>query len=50
MNVEEVFGMLQRDIGSHFDGTCVEGLIQAYLAGEIKTQKEREQAKKDDAS
>jgi putative nucleotidyltransferase with HDIG domain len=50
MSVEEVFGMLQRDIGSHFDGTCVEGLIQAYLAGEVKTQGERELAKRDDVS
>ena len=45
LSVEEVFGILQRDIGSHFDGTCVEGLIQAYLAGEVKTQKQRELAK-----
>jgi putative nucleotidyltransferase with HDIG domain len=42
LSVEEVFGILQRDIGSHFDGACVEALIQAYMAGEVKTQKERE--------
>lgn len=42
LSVEEVFGILQRDIGSHFDGTCVEALIRAYVAGEVKTQKERE--------
>lgn len=45
--VEEVFAMLQRDIGSHFDGACVDGLIKAYLAGEVQTQKERELSKKD---
>ena len=42
LSVEEVFGILQRDIGSHFDGVCVEALIQAYMGGEVKTQKERE--------
>jgi HD-GYP domain-containing protein (c-di-GMP phosphodiesterase class II) len=42
LSVEEVFGILQRDIGSHFDGACVEAMIQAYMAGEVKTQKERE--------
>jgi putative nucleotidyltransferase with HDIG domain len=42
LGVEEVFSIMQRDIGSHFDGTCVEALIRAYLAGEVKTQKERE--------
>jgi HD-GYP domain-containing protein (c-di-GMP phosphodiesterase class II) len=40
--VEEVLGIMQRDIGSHFDGECVNALIRAYMAGEIKTQKERE--------
>jgi putative nucleotidyltransferase with HDIG domain len=42
LSVEEVFGILQHDIGSHFDGACVEALIQAYVAGEVKTQKDRE--------
>ena len=44
LSVEEVFGILQRDIGSHFDGNCVEAFIRAYMAGEVKTQKEREAA------
>ena len=42
LNVEEVFSILQRDIGSHFDGECVNAFISAYMAGEVKTQKERE--------
>jgi len=44
LNVEEVFGILQRDIGTHFDGVCVNAFIEAYMAGEVKTQKEREAA------
>jgi putative nucleotidyltransferase with HDIG domain len=50
LSVEEVFGILQRDIGSHFDGVCVEALIQAYMAGEVKTQKQRELMKGDGGS
>jgi HD-GYP domain-containing protein (c-di-GMP phosphodiesterase class II) len=42
MNVEEVFGILQRDAGTHFDGQCVDAFIRAYMAGEVKTQKQRE--------
>lgn len=42
LNVEEVFAKLQNDSGSHLDGVCVNALIQAYVAGEIKTQRERE--------
>jgi len=42
LSVEEVFAILQRDSGSHLDGESVQALIQAYLSGEIKTQKERE--------
>jgi len=42
LGVEEVFGMLQRDIGSHFDGECVNAFIEAYMAGEVKTQKQLE--------
>jgi HD-GYP domain-containing protein (c-di-GMP phosphodiesterase class II) len=43
MDVEEVMNRMQHDSGSHFDDDCVQALIQAYLAGEIKTQKDREQ-------
>jgi len=42
LNVEEVFGILQRETGSHFDGDCVNAFIEAYMAGEVKTQKQRE--------
>ena len=42
LSVEEVFSILQHDIGSHFDGECVEALIRAYMAGDVKTQKQRE--------
>jgi putative nucleotidyltransferase with HDIG domain len=44
MQVEDVLNQMQNDSGSHFDSACVQALIQAYLAGEIKTQKDREQA------
>ena len=50
LSVEEVFGILQRDSGSHLDGVCVEALIHAYMAGEVKTQKQRELAKGADSS
>ena len=43
MDVEEVLNRMQHDSGSHFDGDCVQALIKAYVAGEIKTQKDREQ-------
>ena len=44
MDVEEVLNQMQRDSSTHFDPTCMQGLIKAYVAGEIKTQKNREQA------
>jgi len=50
LGVEEVLGILQRDSGSHLDGVCVEALIHAYMAGEVKTQKQRELAKGADSS
>jgi putative nucleotidyltransferase with HDIG domain len=43
MDVEEVLNRMQVDSGSHFDHDCVQALIKAYMAGEIKTQKGREQ-------
>ncbi|MFN8425599.1 MAG: GAF domain-containing protein [Anaerolineales bacterium] len=42
LDVEEVLNKMQKDSGSHFDDVCVQALIKAYLAGEIKTQKDRE--------
>jgi HD-GYP domain-containing protein (c-di-GMP phosphodiesterase class II) len=45
MDVEEVLNQMQRDSKTHFDPICMQALIQAYLAGEIKTQKNRENAK-----
>ena len=42
LDVEEVLNRMQKDSGSHFDDVCVQALIKAYLAGEIKTQKDRE--------
>jgi HD-GYP domain-containing protein (c-di-GMP phosphodiesterase class II) len=50
LSVEEVLGILQHDSGSHLDGVCVEALIHAYMAGEVKTQKQRELAKGADSS
>ncbi|MCC6300026.1 MAG: GAF domain-containing protein [Anaerolineales bacterium] len=41
LDVEEVLNRMQKDSGSHFDDVCVQALIRAYLAGEIKTQKNR---------
>ncbi|RIK29930.1 MAG: phosphohydrolase [Anaerolineae bacterium] len=41
LDVEEVLNRMQKDSGSHFDDVCVQALIKAYLAGEIKTQKDR---------
>jgi putative two-component system response regulator len=43
MDVEEVLNRMQNDSGSHFDGDCVQALIKAYVAGDIKTQTDREQ-------
>lgn len=43
MDVEEVLNRMQHDSGSHFDDTCVQALIRAYVAGDIKTQKDQEQ-------
>lgn len=40
---EEAFEYLSRGIDTAFDRQCVEALIQAYLRGMIRTQKEREQ-------
>ena len=40
---EEAFDYLTRGIDSAFDRLCVEALIQAYLRGTVRTQKEREQ-------
>jgi len=40
---EEAFDYLSRGSDSAFDRQCVEALIQAYLRGTIRTQKEREQ-------
>ncbi|HNQ94979.1 MAG TPA: GAF domain-containing protein [Anaerolineales bacterium] len=42
LDVEDVLNKMQKDSGSHFDDVCVQALIKAYLAGEIKTQKDRE--------
>ncbi len=50
MNVEDVFEMMQRDAGTHFDSRCVDALVKAYLAGEVKTQKERESAQTDNTN
>jgi putative nucleotidyltransferase with HDIG domain len=42
LEVEEVLNRMQHDSGSHFDENCVQALIKAYVAGEIKTQREWE--------
>ena len=44
LDVEEVLNKMQHDSGSHFDTECVHALFKAYLAGEIKTQKDREKS------
>jgi HD-GYP domain-containing protein (c-di-GMP phosphodiesterase class II) len=43
MSSEEAMEILHKTAGTHLDRTCVDGLTQAYLKGEIKTQREREQ-------
>jgi len=40
---EEAFDYLTRGADSAFDRQCVEALIQAYLRGKVRTQKERDQ-------
>lgn len=40
---EEAFDYLTRGIDTAFDRSCVDALIQAYLSGTIRTQKEGEQ-------
>jgi HD-GYP domain-containing protein (c-di-GMP phosphodiesterase class II) len=42
--VQEVFEYMREVSGKHLDGDCVEGLIRAYRAGRIHTQKMRELA------
>jgi putative nucleotidyltransferase with HDIG domain len=42
MEVEEVFHRMKQDSGTHFDDVCVQALIQAYLAGEIRIQTEHD--------
>jgi HD-GYP domain-containing protein (c-di-GMP phosphodiesterase class II) len=42
LDVEDVLNRMQHDAGTHFDGACVQALIKAYMAGDIKTQKDRE--------
>ncbi|GAB4496047.1 MAG: GAF domain-containing protein [Anaerolineales bacterium] len=42
LSVEEVFDFMRNQVGNHFDETCVDALVRAYLKGRIKTQKERE--------
>ena len=41
LDVEEVLNHMQRDSGTHFDGSCVQALIKAYMDGDIKIQKDR---------
>ncbi len=38
MSVDEAFKIQTHDIGTHFDGRCVEALIQAYRLGKIVPQ------------
>lgn len=45
MDVEDVLNRLQQDSGSHFDAKCVQALLGAYIAGEIKTQKDIQSGK-----
>jgi HD-GYP domain-containing protein (c-di-GMP phosphodiesterase class II) len=40
VDVEEVLNRMQHDSGTHFDPTCVQALIKAYVAGDIRTQKD----------
>jgi putative nucleotidyltransferase with HDIG domain len=42
LSVEKTLEYMRKNSGTHLDGKCVEGLIQAYLKGKIKIQKERE--------
>ena len=43
LSTEDALDILNKDRGTHLDGKCVDALIQAYLKGEIRTQKEQEQ-------
>jgi putative nucleotidyltransferase with HDIG domain len=42
MSAEEALEILNKTAGTHLDIQCVQGMTQAYLKGQIKTQKERE--------
>lgn len=42
LTAEEAFEYLTRRVDQEFDRQCVEALIQSYLRGAIRTQKERE--------
>ncbi len=50
LEVEEVLNQMQHDSGTHFDDACVQALVKAYLAGEIKTQKEQEESNGDQSA
>ncbi len=41
LDVETVLAQMQKESGTHFDNACVRALIKAYMAGEIRTQKDR---------
>ncbi len=50
LDVEEVLNRMQKESGAHFDTVCVQALIKAYMAGEIKTQKDRERSEDNQAA
>ena len=43
LSAEEALDILHRDRGTHLDSQCVDAMINAYLKGHIKTQRERAQ-------
>ena len=43
LSAEDALDWLNNNRGTHFDSTCVDAMIQAYLKGNIKTQKEQQQ-------
>ena len=43
LSAEEALEILHSDRGTHLDSQCVDAMLNAYLKGKIKTQKEQDQ-------
>jgi HD-GYP domain-containing protein (c-di-GMP phosphodiesterase class II) len=43
LSIEDALEILNENRDAHLDGECVDALIQAYVKGDIRTQKEQEQ-------